>query len=216
MDTSESKRPLTRRILVPALVVAALVAGIWLGNQLFNQKPNLEQISATVLRPPKGIEHFRLINHRNEPFTLDSLKGRWSFVFFGYTHCPDVCPTTMHTLNQMEKLLAGESQANKTTQVVFVSVDPQRDTAEQLAKYVPYFNKAFIGVTGSQDEIDRMTKQLGILHLRVEQKQGQAYLVDHSASILLFDPQGALRALFSAPHEARRLVDDFLKIRKLS
>ncbi len=215
MDTSESKSSQSNRILIVIAVVLSLTAGVWLGNQVLNRKPSLDEISATVLNPPKTISDFRLNSHRNEPFTLDSLKGKWSFLFFGYTHCPDICPTTLHTLAQMDRILAEYPDAHANVQVVFVSVDPRRDTVQQLAKYVPYFNKAFVGVTGHEDEINRVTKQLGVLHVRVEQKQGQDYLVDHSASVLLFSPKGAMRALFGAPHEAQRLADDFKKIRKL-
>jgi protein SCO1/2 len=214
MDASESKPNRSYRLFIVIAVVLSLAAGVWLGNQVLNRKLPLEQISATVLNPPKAISDFRLTNHRDEPFTLDSLKGKWSFLFFGYTHCPDICPTTLHTLAQMDRILADDPDTHANVQVVFVSVDPRRDTVQQLGKYVPYFNKAFVGVTGTEDEINRMTKQLGILHIRVEQKQGQDYLVDHSASVLLFSPNGALRALFGAPHEAQRLAADFKKIRK--
>ncbi len=202
-------------MLIVTAVLFSLAAGAWLGNQVLNRKPALDEISATVLDPPKAVSDFRLTNHRDEPFTLDSLKGKWSFLFFGYTHCPDICPTTLHTLAQMDRILAADPDAHANVQVVFVSIDPRRDTAQQLGKYVPYFNKAFIGVTGPEDEINRLTKQLGILHVRVEQNQGQDYLVDHSASVLLFSPQGALRALFGAPHAAQRLAADFKKIGQL-
>lgn len=215
MDALESMQNRRNRWLIVTAVVLSLAAGIWLANRVFTGKPSLDEISATVLNPPKAISDFRLLNHHGEPFTLDSLKGKWSFLFFGYTHCPDICPTTMHTLAQMDRALAEDPGARADMQVVFVSVDPRRDTVQQLGKYVPYFNKAFIGVTGPEPEINRVTRQLGVLHIRIEPKQGRDYLVDHSASVLLFSPAGALRALFSAPHEAARLAADFKKIRKL-
>ncbi len=215
MNGSASKPNRNKQVFIAAAMLFALAIGVWLGNLVLNREPSLEQISATVLNPPKTVSNFHLINHRDESFTLDTLKGKWSFVFFGYTHCPDICPTTLHTLAQMDRILAKRPEVHADVQVVFVSVDPARDTVKQLGNYVPYFNRAFIGVTGPEDEINRLTKQLGVLHIRVEQNSGQAYLVDHSAAVLLFDPNGAMRALFGAPHEAQRLAADFEKIRKL-
>jgi protein SCO1/2 len=198
-------------MLIP-LVAVLLAVGVLLIRPIFKQPPEIDQVSATVLAPPRIIEDFQLVDHHNEPFTLNSLKGKWSFVFFGYTHCPDVCPLTMHTLSRMETLLAGESTSDTGIQVVFVSVDPQRDTVEKLAAYVPYFHQRFLGVTGREEEIKRLTKQLGIFHLHVEQGKEREYLMDHTTSILLFEPSGALRALFGAPHEAQRLAKEFLII----
>ncbi len=195
----------------------ALAAGIALGFLFTSRTPSaVPDINATILDPPKSIEAFKLIDHRGEPFVLDSLRGKWSFVFFGYTHCPDVCPTTLHTLSEMDRILAERSPQRHDVQIVFVSVDPERDSAEQLAGYVPYFNRSFIGVTGAPEEIDRLTRQLGILHLKVDRGEGKGYLVDHSASILLFDPSARLRGVFSAPHRAERMATDFIKIREIS
>ena len=180
-----------------------------LDRNKYNDTP---PIQGTVLTPPKTITDFNLIDHRSEPFRLAALQGKWSFVFFGYTHCPDICPTTLATLAQMDKLLAEDAAVHEQTQVVFISVDPGRDTAAQLARYVPYFNQRFVGVTGTQEEIDRLTRELGILHLRIERGEGKPYLVDHSTAILLFQPDGTLRALLTAPHEAQRLSSDFRAI----
>ena len=166
-----------------------------------------------MLEPAKNIEDFALTTHLNMPFTLESLQEKWTFLFFGYTHCPDVCPTTLHTMTQVIQKIAENGQFN--FQVVFVSIDPERDTTERLAQYVPYFDKSFIGVTGKQADLDNLTQQLGILHLRVESEGGGGYLMDHTASILLVDPNGQLRALFSAPHHAGEIVEDFNKITQL-
>ena len=209
----------------PILIMFAAVAGgLWLGTVFQdrdtgneNAAPSMRAIShnTMALVPPKPVQPFQLIDHHNNPFTLDSLKQKWTLMFFGYTHCPDVCPTTMQVLADVDKRLAkNEAELHKDTRVVFVSVDPKRDNTEQLAKYVPYFNRSFLGVTGSADQIEQLTKQLGIMYLQV--KQGEGYLVDHSASILLFGPDAKLHGIFSAPHTTDRLLQDYIKLRRAS
>jgi protein SCO1/2 len=206
------------------IMIAAVAGGLWLGT-IFqdrdtgtrNSAPSMRSISqhTMALDPPKTVQPFQLIDHHNKPFTLDSLKQKWTLMFFGYTHCPDVCPTTMQVLADVDERLAkNEADLHKDTRVVFVSVDPKRDNTEQLAKYVPYFNRSFLGVTGGPDQIDQLTRQLGIMHLQV--KQGEGYLVDHSASILLFGPDAKLHGIFSAPHATDRLLQDYIKLRRTS
>lgn len=196
-------------------MLGSLVAGVLIGAWVHRDQVTLEDIKATVLEPPGTPGDFALTAHDQTPFTPESLQGTWSFVFFGYTHCPDVCPTTLHTLVQVNKAVAESSAIDDEIQVVFVSVDPARDTPARLAEYVPYFNPAFIGVTGKQAEINRFTRRLGILHVQVERDGDESYLVDHTSSILLFNPNGELRALFSMPHAVEAITEDFLKIARL-
>ena len=204
------------------IMIAAVAGGLWLGVILNDGKspaPSMRMISqhAQALLPPKPVAAFQLTNHHNKPFVLDSLKNKWSLMFFGYTHCPDICPTTMQVLADLDKRLTQTApDLHKNTQVVFVSVDPARDTVAQLAKYVPYFNRSFIGVTGDPKQIDLLTRQLGIMHMQVEKKDGGAYLVDHSASILLFGPDARVHGIFSAPHTPERLLQDYKKLRDAS
>ena len=203
------------RMLVLAVVAAALGAGLAIGAWIRGSPVSLDDIDATVLEPPGQTEEFSLVAHTGTPFTNDSLKDKWTFMFFGYTHCPDICPATMGVLTQMDKLLA-ERHPKVERQVVFVSVDPERDTMEKLGQYVPFFDPTYIGVTGARADIDRFTRRLGILHVRAGEG-GDDYLVNHSSSILLFDPDGALRALFSGlPHDPADLADNFLKIVQVS
>jgi protein SCO1/2 len=198
-----------------ALAVVAAAAGFWVSTQL--QQPGsvrTDDIRATVLQPPKPLPDFTLVDYHGEPFTPARLQGHWSLLFFGYTHCPDVCPGTLALLNDVDRRLAEGASGNGDVKVVFISVDPERDTPEQLAKYVPYFNKAFLGVTGGTEEINLITQRLGILHVRVDDNAGASgYLIDHSASILLIDPAGRLYALFSTPHDPAAIAADLDKIR---
>ena len=135
-------------------------------------------------------------------------------MFFGYTHCPDICPTTMTLLDSVVKDLA--EQKEPEPQVIFVTIDPDRDTQNQLADYVAYFNPAFAGLTGSEENISTFTKQLGILSMKVS-NQGSTneadYLMDHSSSILLLDPQARLVGIFSAPYNKTDIKQRYLSIR---
>ncbi len=174
--------------------------------------PQLQQ--ATLLPSAKPIAGFNLINDKGETFTLDNLKGHWTFAFFGYTHCPDVCPTSLGMLGKVMHKLKDSGHLDGMAQGVFFSVDPQRDTPEMLARYVSYFYPDFIGVTGNPDEIQSLTRQLGILYMRTEGGSNDDYLIDHSAGIILFDPDARFHALFNVPHDPDKIASDFLLIRE--
>ena len=155
---------------------------------------------------------FHLTDHHGQPFGLDRLEGKWTFLFFGYTHCPDVCPMALSVLANVDKRLHGSGDATHV-QYVFVSVDPQRDTLAHLADYVTYFDKSFIGATAPEKELSLLTRQLGILYTRTEPDARGDYLVDHTASILLVDPKARLVAVFSTPHDATTIASRFSRIR---
>ena len=169
-----------------------------------------------VLRPePKPLRTFELSDQYRQAFNLERLKDKWSFVFFGYTYCPDICPTTLSTLTGVVKQLQADPQGLSNIQVVFISVDPQRDTPDVLEAYLKYFNEAFQGVTGAQQDIDSLTRQFGAAYMKeLETTPGQ-YLVSHTSSIFLVDPYGQLLAAFSPPHDANTIVEQFRQIRSL-
>jgi protein SCO1/2 len=194
-------------LIIPALLGALLLAGC-----SPPKPPELKQ--ATLLPAPKPVADFQLTDQAGRPFSLDNLKGRWTLAFFGYTHCPDVCPTSMAMLAQVQRKLAKDPNAGELPQVVFFSVDPERDTPELLASFVPYFHDSFIGVTGDANEILKLTRQLGIIYGKVEGSGGDDYLVDHSAAIILFDPEGRFRALFNVPHKPDYIVADLQAIKQ--
>ena len=143
---------------------------------------------------------------RISPFDAQRLRGGWSFVFFGFTSCPDVCPVTMAALAQTRKLLADLPEQTRP-QVVMISVDPQRDTPERLATYVKVFDPAFVGATGTKPAIDELAQRMGVLAATRPLDDGESYTVDHTTSVFLVGPDGALRALFSAPHEPDKIAD---------
>ena len=166
------------------------------------QQPRLMSVAemkvngAYMLETPRNIGNIRLIDQNGEAFTKERFEGVWTLVFFGFTHCPDVCPTTMAFLNEfMQKLEGTEAE---DTRVVMVSVDPARDTVEVLAEYVPYFNPEFIGVTGDFLDIHRFATALNT-PFRKTPGQGENYQVDHSANVVLINPRGDYHGFFRAP-----------------
>ena len=167
-----------------------------------------------VLRPEFRLLHpFKLTDHNNAVFNQERLEGKWTFVFFGYTSCPDICPATLYVLNSVQGLLEDETgEVPADMQVVFISVDPERDTTEKLASYITHFNKKFTGATASKTEIDKLTRQFGAGYiLEAETAPGQ-YLVAHTSAIFLVDPFGRLVASFSQPHYASTITEQFQKI----
>ncbi len=169
-----------------------------------------------VLRPaPKPLQAFELTDQDRQPFTLERLKGKWSFVFFGYTYCPDICPTTLSILTRAMKQLQADPQDRSGLQVIFVSVDPQRDTPETLKAYLKYFNEGFHGVTGKQQDIDGLTRQFGAGYVKEPETAPGEYQVSHTSSIFLVGPHGRLVAAFSPPHDRATIVDQFRQIRSL-
>lgn len=151
---------------------------------------------------PRHFGELSLLDHHGDAFTRDRFVGQWSLVFFGFTHCPDICPTTMAFLDQFMTALEGTEAAN--TQVVMVSVDPARDTVDKLASYVPYFNDAFIGVTGEFLDIHRFATALNTPFRKVVLEDGD-YQVDHSANVVLINPRGDYHGFFRAPLDLAKM-----------
>jgi protein SCO1/2 len=197
------------------VVIVPLLLGILFSQYMHQGKGTLEGITATVLPEARALPDFLLEDHHGKAFTNESLKGQWSFVFFGYTHCPDVCPTTLASLNQVDKLLKNEKGV-VLPKTIFISVDPERDSMEQLAEYVPYFNPEFIGVRGSIQQLQALTAPLGIAFGQEGDEDGNVdsedYEVFHSARILLIDPKARLKALFSSSDDVNQIVSDYIKI----
>jgi protein SCO1/2 len=133
---------------------------------------------------------FQLTDHHGKPRTLAAFRGKAVVLFFGYTQCPDVCPTTLSELAEAMKRLGPDADR---VQVLFVSVDPERDTPELLAQYVPAFHPSFIGLSGDAEATARTAKEFRILYQKQPGKTPGSYTVDHSAGSFIFDPQGRLR-----------------------
>jgi protein SCO1/2 len=163
---------------------------------------------------PKIVQPFSLVDHRGDPFTLEQLKGRWSFLFFGYTNCPDVCPTVLSMLDKVAQELGKEPTLNRDVQFVFVSVDPVRDTPEVLRKYVGNFNPDFIGVTGANESLTPLTRQLGI-YAKPELADAHGhYSMDHGTPVLLIDPAGRLLGVFQSPRGPLDVAERYRQMRR--
>jgi len=191
------------------MLAGLAIAGLFLPWSTTNHDAQAPQ---EIMEQPRPLTAFSLQRHEQAPLDLAALKGKWTFLFFGYTHCPDVCPTTLLELNAAHGLLAADPGVLDDTRFVFVSVDPERDTPQSLAAYVAYFNEAFSGATGTPAELAAITSQLGIEHSRGEPGAG-GYVVNHSSAVLLIDPQVRYYARLKAPHYAENIRSQFLAIR---
>lgn len=189
-----------------ALAAAAIAAAI-----VWWPKPPVALASGALLAPPRQLADFSLIDNHGRSFGEQNLRGHWSLLFFGYTNCPDYCPTTLTTLAAMEKQLRAAKTA-PPPQVVFVSVDAKRDTPERLNQFVPNFDPAFIGLTAaSQPAIEALAKKWGVA-VNIQSAANGNYIVDHSAVIFVIDPRGRLTAVLSEPFTADSLRRDYQRI----
>jgi protein SCO1/2 len=194
---------MTRRNSFVFIAVAALcaaVAGFWLARELDSSGPQLA--SGTWLPKPRTVGDIRLTDHLGRPFTTHDLQGKPSLVFFGFTRCPDVCPTTLVKLAQVKKVAALPG-----LQVLFVTVDPQRDSPTTLGLYVHAFDPDFIGLTGEPQALHKLTTDFGIAVNRVDLPGGD-YTMDHSAAVFLLDTQGRIVAIFTPPFDIQHFAQD--------
>lgn len=192
------------------IVALAAAAGLWLGERFFTPPPP-PQLDVVALYPaPRALPDFELVQGNGQPFTQADWQGRWNLVFFGYTHCPDVCPTTLASFKQAWKLL-GEAGLQERVRFDFISVDPQRDTPERLAQYVAFFSPDFVAATGDDANLGRITRALGLVYTR-DPAAGDDYTVDHSAAAVLIDPRGRQAGLVRPPFDAARLVADLKRL----
>jgi protein SCO1/2 len=192
--------PRSSWILAGLLALACAAAGLWLARELDHSPPEL--VSGTWLPRARSVGPFSLTDDRGSPFNDQRLRGAPTLLFFGFTHCPDVCPTTLATLAEIER-----AAVMPHLRVLFVSVDPARDTPEVLGRYVHAFDPGFTGLTGSEHAIGELAARLGVAYERVELPGGD-YTMDHSAALFLLDDTGANVAIFTAPFSAARVIAD--------
>jgi protein SCO1/2 len=185
--------------------IAAFVIGIGLFS-LQNNKLSLDNLqkATSLISNPRQLPKFSMTNHFGSDFTNEDLENNWSFLFFGFTHCPDICPLTLSTMDQVVDKLDNKI----STQLIFVSVDPKRDNPERLKEYVSHFNNKMIGLTGSVEQINLLTQHFGAVY-SIPNNEEKNYQVDHSAHVFVITPDGKLVALFSTPHDANIIADDF-------
>lgn len=207
---------MTKKRIIPigSLVIGLVFGLVMLITHLLVKPPSPPSELEGVLRPEyRQVASFQLQSHNRGPLSEKDFLGKWSYIFFGYLSCPDICPNTLHELNLFRTLLKDETGAEpKDLQVIFISVDPNRDSTETLARYVKHFNKSFIGATAGKGAIDRLTKQFGAGYVIEAETAAGQYLVSHTSAIFLVDPLGRLVANFSQPHYASTLLSQYKKI----
>jgi protein SCO1/2 len=187
------------------------IAGIAASLIWHRRAAPVELATGTLLSPSRELPDFSLIDQQGRTFGAANLRGHWSLLFFGYTNCPDFCPATLTTLAAMEKSLRA-AQAPVRPRVIFVSVDAKRDTPAQLAKYVPYFDPEFIGLTAAdQPAIEAVAKKLGV-GVIIQPAADGSYTVDHSGAIFVLNPDGRISAILTGPFSVDALRDDFQRI----
>lgn len=201
---------LARRVCLAYL--AFLLAAPLLAYHAGAHEPAPAPVNSFVLPQPKALRHFDLSDHRGSRFDNRSLEGRWTFVLFGYTHCPDVCPTTLHELREVGRILASE-RADIDTATVFVTVDPQRDTRERLSGYVAHFGEGLRGVRGTPASLKAFAGQFQVRYTAATKGSRPAqYLVDHTASVALIGPDGHLHAVFMLPLRPERVAAEVARL----
>ena len=198
-DRASSSRPSHSRSIL-SLIAAAVLLAILAGCG-----PKAPKFTGTDVTGSSFGREFDLIDHNGQRRTLADFRGKVVVLFFGYTHCPDVCPTTMVELAQAMKELGPDA---KRVQVLFVTVDPERDTRELLAQYVPAFDPSFLGLRGDADATARVTKEFKVLVQKNAGASPGSYSVDHSAGTFIFDPQGRLRVYVSYGQSPEVFVHD--------
>lgn len=204
--TQKETIPLTKLISFIAFICAALMASLFIYHN--QQKSAAVQISGengTIFTAPRDIKTFDLITAKQEKFTPKDLLNHWTLLFFGFTHCTNVCPATLEMLQHAYQQL---HPSYPSLQVVFVSLDPERDTPAHLAKYLTAFHPDFLGVTGKIQDIRKLQSQLGIFSVR-DESSGNDYQLQHTSSILLINPQGKWTALFKFGMNPETFVSAF-------
>ena len=204
-----SNPPAAPRLNITALILIAAFAaavGLWAGNRYFTT-PAAPKLDSALLYPqPRALPDFHLNQANGQPLTLADWRGHWNIVYFGYTACPDVCPTTLQTLKSAWNELGKRGLKDKI-RIDFISVDPERDSADVLAKYVGFFSPDFIAASGSDEELTRITRALGLVYSRTKKDDGTIE-VDHSGSAVIIDPQGQLAGIFRPPAVAQDVAND--------
>ncbi len=201
-------RPASRLNLTALILIAALAAGagLWLANRYFGAPAQPRLASALLYPQARALPAFALVQANGTPLTLSDWRGHWSIVYFGYTTCPDVCPTTLQTLKVVWKEL-GKRGLGDHVRIDFISVDPERDTPDVLGKYVAFFSPDFVAATGSDEQLTRISRALGLVYSRSKNSDGTIE-VDHSGSAVIIDPQGRLTGIFRPPLVAKDTVED--------
>jgi len=199
-------------LTVVALIVFALVVvGFFISQHWPTKKTaDLSKFHGTLLKEPREIKPFMLTGIDNQKFTSTHLQGQWTILFFGFTNCGYLCPTTMAEVGKMYRLLE-EKNIKPLPKVIMITLDPKRDNLDKLKQYVKAFNPHFYGAKGDEETLQQMTQEMGIAYAKVVSNPQNAtnYDIQHSGALILFNPEGKLSAFFTTPHQAALLAKDY-------
>ena len=205
-------------IILSLVALLATALGIYTGSRTAvisggASKPLNEFKSLRQYPQPKIISEFELTDSNGKIFNLERLRGSWSLIFFGFTHCPDVCPTALHTMASVYSQMEEQLPTAQLPQIIFVSVDPQRDSLEILKKYSEFFHPLIIAATGQHPQLEKLTRELGLLYTIEAHAEGATdYAVDHTAGIVLINPNAKLVGLLPPPHDDAQISSDLIKL----
>lgn len=212
MLTQQNKIRIT---IASCLAFIAIILALFVNNVLRSDalsEHELRDMGIITLSAPRDIEDVQLLTHRGEPFTQSDFVGQWSYVFFGFTNCPDICPRTMGIMGRMDEILRDGTRRRLADkfQGIFVSVDPERDDQQQLNRYVTAFSRYFLGLRESRDKVASFAGQVNAAFGKVPMSHG--YLIDHTSNIVVINPDGKLHAFIKperTPEQLLRALESF-------
>jgi protein SCO1/2 len=182
------------------LLIVSIILGLAAGFYFFS--PHV--FHGTVIQSPEPAFDFTLAS-ANGDVSLNDYRGKLVLLYFGYTFCPDICPATLANVGQALREISTKTE---DVQLIMVSLDPERDTPERLAEYVMHFHPSFIGVTGSKDQLDKITSLYGIFYEKAKSTVNTGYLIDHTATLLVIDREGYLKLIFPFGVTSEQIADD--------
>lgn len=196
-----------KSILFGMIAAFAAALGVVVASLFFGGSGNGELQSGTLLKQPRALPEFSLTDHHGQAFTRQSLEGQWNLVFAGFTYCPDVCPTTLALLKQVQGKVAPQQ-----FRVLFLSVDPERDTPERMKDYIGHFSSDFVGATAGEPQLSEIARGIGFAYAKVPGTTPESYQMDHSAALALVNPQAQIVGYFSPPFDSDKLAADLRRI----
>ncbi|MEO5962550.1 MAG: SCO family protein [Thermomonas sp.] len=210
---------------LPLLIIAILAAagGLWAAQGLFGAKPAANSnasplpavTSMTLMSTPRVLPAFSLQQSDGTALTAEELRGHWTVVFVGFTHCPDICPTTLAELNGAQKQWAALPEATRP-RVLFVSADPERDTPKITGDYAHAFNTDSLAATAPVSQLEEFTRSLSLVFMKVPGSSGNAtdYSIDHSAALVVLDPQARMAGVITPPFDPKAIAADLIALTK--
>ena len=206
---NDAAPPRSARLPLTAVLLVALAAGLglWAGQRWFAAPREAPKLSSVLLYPqPKALPEFSLDAGDGKSLDRAALQGRWTLVFLGFTHCPDVCQTTLAQLGAAEKTWGDLPEAQRP-RILFVSADPERDDAQHTTAYARHFSPTALGATADHARLEPFTNSLGMVYFK-RALEGEDYTIDHSPSIAVIDPQVRMAGLIRPPLDTARIAAD--------